>query len=138
MLRLIRFRTAKPKLRNRVAEITEFKRRLSPLIAALSADIRPVSGRVFPLPHEDYCASWHQALDATGVRYRRPYNTRHSRASIGLLYGQTPAWLAKQLGHDMRTFFERHADWIDGDTDEIEMAKMVISTKVGKKRGHSR
>ena len=98
---------------------------LSPLaLQSLSPDIRPTQGRVFTLHHETYCAAWHKALEAAGVRYRRPYNTRHTRASIGLLYGQTPAWIAKQLGHDLRTFFERYAEFVDGDADDVEMAKL--------------
>jgi integrase len=68
--------------------------------------------------------AWHTALTATGVRYRRPYNCRHTRASLGLSAGQTPAWLAKQMGHDLRTFFERYADFVDSDSDALEMAKL--------------
>jgi len=78
--------------------------------------------------------AWRVALSTTGIRYRRAYNCRHTRASLGLSAGQTPAWLAKQLGHDLRTFFARYADYIDSNSDDAEMAKLVPSknTKLGK------
>lgn len=99
-------------------------------LEALSADIRPLSGPVFTLTSKQLWRRWKAALEAAGVRYRRPYNCRHTRASIGLSAGQTPAWLAKQLGHDLRTFFERYADYIDGDSDEREMAKLEREARV--------
>jgi len=102
---------------------------------ALSLDIRPTSGMVFTESHAYYCNAWRAALKAAGVRYRRPYTTRHTRACIGLQRGQTPAWIAKQLGHDLRTFFERYATWMDGQQDEAEMAKWGASTKTGTEWG---
>lgn len=92
---------------------------------ALALDIRPTSGLVFALTRKQLWQRWRDALRAAEVRYRRPYNCRHTRASLGLSAGQTPAWLARQLGHDIRTFFERYADYIDQGSDDAEMAKML-------------
>jgi hypothetical protein len=41
--------------------------------------------------------------------------------------------LAKQLGHDLRTFFAKYADYVDSDNDAAEMAKLSPSknTKLG-------
>jgi integrase len=67
---------------------------------------------------------WKPTLKKLGIRYRRPYNTRHTYATVGLMAGVNPAFLAKQLGHSLKMFFEVYADWINGDQDDREMAKL--------------
>lgn len=102
---------------------------LSPIArSALSPDLRPTSGLVFQETRKWYWLRWREALEAAGVRYRTPYNCRHTRASVGLSAGQTPAWLATQMGHDIRTFFEYYATFMKGDTDEQEMAKLEATS----------
>lgn len=39
------------------------------------------------------------ATKKAGVRYRRPYQTRHTYASMLLSAGESPMWVAKQMGH---------------------------------------
>lgn len=70
---------------------------------------------------------WKPTLKKLGIRYRRPYNTRHTYATVGLMAGVNPAFLAKQLGHSLRMFFEVYADWINGDQDALEMKKMEMA-----------
>lgn len=67
---------------------------------------------------------WKPTLKRLEVRYRRPYNTRHTYATVALMSGVNPAFIAKQLGHSMKMLFEVYADWITGDQDEQEMAKI--------------
>lgn len=69
---------------------------------------------------------WKAALANGNIRYRKAYNCRHTRASLGLSAGQTPAWLAAQLGHDLRTFFTNYARFMEGNTDSVELAKMEL------------
>lgn len=45
---------------------------------------------------------WQPALKRGGVRYRFPYQTRHTYASMMLSAGEHPMWVASQMGH---------ADW---------------------------
>lgn len=42
---------------------------------------------------------WVPAMKKAGVRYRRPYQTRHTYASMMLSAGEHPMWVAKQMGH---------------------------------------
>lgn len=42
---------------------------------------------------------WTKAIKAAGVRYRNPYQTRHTYASMLLSAGENPAWIARQMGH---------------------------------------
>lgn len=43
--------------------------------------------------------SWTYILTKAKVRYRRPYQTRHTYASMMLTAGESIAWLAEQMGH---------------------------------------
>lgn len=42
---------------------------------------------------------WVNVLPKAGVRYRNPYQTRHTYASMMLSAGEHPMWVAKQMGH---------------------------------------
>lgn len=42
---------------------------------------------------------WMHALKRAGVRYRNPYQTRHTYASMMLTAGEPLAWLSSQMGH---------------------------------------
>ncbi|CAN1507153.1 XerC Integrase [Caulobacteraceae bacterium] len=42
---------------------------------------------------------WHPALRYLKMRPRRPYQTRHTAATLWLAAGESPEWIARQLGH---------------------------------------
>lgn len=67
---------------------------------------------------------WTTTLKRLGIRHRRMYNTRHTFATIGLMAGANPAYMARQLGHSVEMFFKVYAKWIDGKNDEAELAKI--------------
>lgn len=67
---------------------------------------------------------WMPALKATGIRYRGPYNTRHTYATIMLMAGVTPAYAANQMGHSVEMFLKVYAKWIDGGRNALEMSKV--------------
>lgn len=77
----------------------------------------------------DSCGHWKTTLKRLGVRYRRPYNMRHTYATIGLMSGAKPAFLAKQLGHSLMMFFTVYANWITSSDDDREMEKIEESLK---------
>jgi integrase len=59
---------------------------------------------------------WIPALKRAGVRYRKPYQTRHTYASMMLMAGENPMWVAKQMGHtDWSLTAKRYARWIPSD-----------------------
>lgn len=72
---------------------------------------------------------WQITLKRCGLRYRRPYNMRHTYATLGLMSGANPGFLAKQPGHSKQMFFAVYADWIDGESDDREMAKIEAAIK---------
>ena len=56
---------------------------------------------------------WKKLLKSAGVRYRYPYQTRHSYASMLLSNGELPAWIASQLGHaNVQMVYNVYAKWI--------------------------
>lgn len=42
---------------------------------------------------------WYPTLDRLGLRRRRPYQTRHTAATLWLASGENPEWIARQMGH---------------------------------------
>lgn len=56
---------------------------------------------------------WPSALKRAGVRYRRPYQMRHTYASMMLSAGEHPMWVAKQMGHkDWAMIIRVYGKWM--------------------------
>lgn len=72
----------------------------------------------------DVRSFWSSALKKLGIRYRRPYNMRHTYATVGLMNGVKPGFMAAQLGHSLRMFFTVYAKWISSADDDLEMEKL--------------
>lgn len=72
-------------------------------------------------PRELY---WRPMLKRLGIRYRSPYQTRHTYATMLLMAGVTPAYAAKQMGHTIEMFLRTYAKWIDGGHNALEMGKL--------------
>jgi integrase len=87
--------------------------------------------------YRDFIRSyWAPALRANGIRYRRPYNLRHTCATMLLMSGVMPALAAKQLGHSLQTFFKKYAKWIESANDLQELARVDAMLK-GRSQGVS-
>lgn len=67
---------------------------------------------------------WTPTLTALGLRYRKPYNTRHSYATMMLMAGMTPAFCAAQLGHSVGMLLGTYARWLDGAHNTLEMQRL--------------
>lgn len=56
---------------------------------------------------------WGAALKAAGVRYRYPYQTRHTYASLMVSAGEPTEWVAEQMGHtDGRLVAAVYGRWL--------------------------
>lgn len=51
----------------------------------------------------------------------------HSYATAMLMARMTPAFCAKQLGHGVETFLNTWSKWMDGDQNDLEMARLESS-----------
>jgi integrase len=58
---------------------------------------------------------WKPALKRAKVRWRVPYNCRHTFASTALMTGTPPAYIAAQLGHSVKVLLEKYARWVPGN-----------------------
>lgn len=67
---------------------------------------------------------WTPTLKRLGIRYRRPYNMRHTYATIMLMAGMNHAFCAKQLGHSIEMFQRTYSKWIDGEQNDREMDRL--------------
>ena len=57
---------------------------------------------------------WIPALKSAGVKYRNPYQTRHTFASMLLSQGKNPMWVAQQMGHkDWGMIRKTYGRWIN-------------------------
>lgn len=74
---------------------------------------------------------WTWALKRAGVRYRYPYQTRHTYASMMLSAGEHPMWVAKQMGHaDWSMIIRRYGRWMpDADDQAGSRAESVFGKK---------
>jgi len=53
-----------------------------------------------PLRHNNVTKRvWHPLLRRLDLRPRRPYQTRHTAATLWLAAGESPEWIARQMGH---------------------------------------
>lgn len=70
---------------------------------------------------------WIPTLRKAKVRYRNPYQTRHTYASMMLSAGEHPMWVAKQMGHASWLMIAKvYGRWIptDNDTSGAKAAEM--------------
>lgn len=80
---------------------------------------------------------WTPALKFLGIRYRRPYNMRHTYATAMLMADMNHSFCAKQLGHSVEMFQRTYTKWIDGPQNAIQMDKLeaaMARTEVGKEK----
>lgn len=95
------------------------------------------SGRVFLNPNtgepwignQKIRMAWETILRCAGVRYRSPKQTRHTYASMMLTAGESPIWVANQMGHsDTTMIFRRYGRWItDAVPDAGEKAVILFA-----------
>lgn len=53
-----------------------------------------------PLDHNNVTKRvWYPLLRHLGLKLRRPYQTRHTAATLWLAAGENPEWIARQMGH---------------------------------------
>lgn len=58
------------------------------------------SGEGKPLDHNNITKRvWYPLLRYLGLKSRRPYQTRHTAATLWLASGENPLWISRQLGH---------------------------------------
>jgi len=60
---------------------------------------------------------WYPTLERLGMEKRRPYQTRHTAATLWLSAGENPEWVARQLGHaSTQMLFQTYSRYIPNAT----------------------
>lgn len=73
---------------------------------------------------------WTKALADLGIPHRAAYQTRHTYATLALMSGANPMWVARQMGHStMQMLLTRYGRWIDSADKGAELAKVEGATK---------
>lgn len=62
----------------------------------------------------------------SGIRYRRMYDTRHTYATMCLMSGMNPVFIAAQLGHSVQVLLSTYAKWISSSSDFAELEKLDL------------
>lgn len=75
----------------------------------------------------DLHKQWGPALKKLTIRYRPPYNCRHTYATICIMSGMNPAFIAQQLGHSVQMLLSTYARWLNSSGDWGEMEKLKIA-----------
>lgn len=74
--------------------------------------LNPATGQQYA-NESKICARFRAATQRAGVRYRRPYNCRHTYASVMLSAGEPPLYVAAQMGHnDWGMLIKTYGRWI--------------------------
>jgi integrase len=81
--------------------------------------------------HEDraLARAFRRDCKAAGVRYRYPYQLRHTYATWALSSGENPSWIARQMGHsDTMMLFRVYGKWMPS-LDPKAGSRMVDAVK---------
>lgn len=83
------------------------------LAAGAEVFLNPRTGRAWAEDGQIRKTAWQPTLIRAGVRYRYPYQTRHTYASLMLSSGENPMWVAQQMGHrDWGMIRQRYGRWL--------------------------
>ncbi len=98
--------------------------------ANTSIFLNPVTNRPWPDEKQQRERYFLPTLEALRIRTRGAYQTRHTFATIALMGGVNPAYIARQLGHSTTAMlFKHYAKWIDGADRGREASR--LSTLIG-------
>lgn len=114
-----------------------------PVVDALERQARITGGRfvyVFctrngqPISTENFTKRvWYPLLRYLGLPLRRPYQTRHTAATLWLASGENPEWVARQLGHTTtEMLFRTYSRYIPNVTRRDGSAfERLVTTRLG-------
>ena len=103
-------------------------RRLAPTLDS-RVFLNPRTGQPWETDAQIRRTAWMHVLKRAGVRYRNPYQTRHTYASMMLSAGENPMWVAQQMGHrDWGMIRKVYGRWIpDADPTAGTKAQLLWS-----------
>lgn len=81
---------------------------------------------------------WEPMLERLKLKYRNPYQTRHTFATLLLAAGESPEWIAQQMGHTTTTMlFRVYSRYVPNLTRQDGSAfDRYIQSETGKESGN--
>jgi hypothetical protein len=71
---------------------------------------------------------WVHVVEKLHVRYRDPYNARHTFVSWSLMIGKNLLWCSRQFGHSVQVMLTKYGTWIEGATEaDVQLIKQAIA-----------
>lgn len=68
---------------------------------------------------------WKPTIKKLGLRYRVPYQCRHTYATLNLMAQANPMWVSRMMGHaNMQMLLTTYSKWIDGADKHKEKQKI--------------
>lgn len=108
-VRASRYRGHRGPTKTRAAERSvEVSAHIGSMIAGI-VGIRPPEQPIFPLRYGSSDRAWRRCQTSLGIRYRSPYQTKHTYATLALLEGASPAAVANKLGISLATLENYYA-----------------------------
>lgn len=75
---------------------------------------------------------WYPLLRHLGLELRRPYQTRHTTATLWLAAGENPEWIARQMGHaNTEMLFKTYSRYVPNLTRKDGSAFNVLVSSAG-------
>lgn len=109
-----------------IAALTEQK--VSSFLANEHVWLNPRTGKAWETDAQIRKTLWQPLCQRAGVRYRNPYQVRHSYASGLLTNGTNPWYVAQQLGHvDVQMVFRIYGKFIPADYRKPTVALKVVA-----------
>lgn len=92
-----------------------------------------INGAGKPLDHRNVTRRvWYPMLDKLGLKHRTPYQTRHTAATLWLAAGESPEWIARQMGHTTtRMLFTVYSRYVPNLTRQDGSAMERLLLKQG-------
>lgn len=79
--------------------------------------LNPLYGKAWAGDQAIRASAWIPALKKANVRYRNPYQTRHTYASMMLSSCENAVWVAGQMGHaDTAMIYRNYGRWIESES----------------------
>jgi integrase len=95
------------------------------LLAADHVWLNPRTGKAWETDAQIRKTLWVPLCARAGVRYRNPYQVRHTYASAMLTAGTNPWYVAQQLGHvDVQMVFRTYGKFIPADYQKPKAPKL--------------
>lgn len=89
--------------------------------------LNPVTSNPWNDQRSQNSVYWIPSLTAVKLHHRTAYQCRHTFATLNLMAGANPMWVARQMGHSsMKMLLEVYSRWIDLADKSRELDKMNV------------